>query len=388
MDQRLSPSPVNPGYQAISEPADHQEHRLGDMVESLSILYRTNALFGDGRTLTVYALLWAMVQVSGTLAVIFGLANPLLTVTFLWWPVIDGGRVVLAVLIRAVWLFWSDFPGLKPLLFINNCLGFVMGTVGYVTYMIIVSLEADLISDIAPLLVLASICVSAHFVFTVPAILAIFAPKRTSESNNFLAIQVPAAMASRQRTASYVPPAHGHVLGRRDVGTSPATEDEQLARAIEISQQEEESRRRSAVRAEQDAAYERALHEDSVRMSRTVGGEEEKEEEGGDLKCQEPDSSDDENPRSASPDDSGAVQLRVRLPNGTVHTETLLETQTLSALYKSVRKRMKSQADLKGKKFRLVTTLPREIYDECAESLKSRGISAKLKHFSLLVELV
>lgn len=165
-----------------------------------------------------------------------------------------------------------------------------------------------------------------------------------------------------------------------------ASEEEQLAQVLRMSQQEEEARQRQELRQQQEQELAESVLMDQMReqeaqrereaaevLERSKWEEEQRAKEDLEAKAARL-------PEEPAADDPGRVALMLKLPDGGRLQRRFRATETLGFLYDYVDVQ---KAELAGR-YRLVSTMPRKGYEDRDVTLAQAGIG---NQFVLLVEL-
>eukprot|EP00928_Gymnodinium_smaydae_P021734 TRINITY_DN18513_c0_g1_i1.p1 TRINITY_DN18513_c0_g1~~TRINITY_DN18513_c0_g1_i1.p1 ORF type:complete len:374 (+),score=115.48 TRINITY_DN18513_c0_g1_i1:80-1123(+) len=178
-----------------------------------------------------------------------------------------------------------------------------------------------------------------------------------------------------------------------------ASEDELMAQALRMSQAEEDNRQRQSLREQQEAELAESILMDQVReqeeRARVQEAEDRARAERESAQAAERAKQEEEErlnaavaaKRASLPDEpaageAGRLALMLRLPNGQRLQRAFRSSDTVGNVYDFVDTQ---QEDLARQTYRLVSTMPRQAYEERALSLSEAGIQ---NQFVLMVEVV
>mmetsp|Transcript_29748 Transcript_29748/g.64365 ORF Transcript_29748/g.64365 Transcript_29748/m.64365 type:complete len:304 (-) Transcript_29748:79-990(-) len=184
-------------------------------------------------------------------------------------------------------------------------------------------------------------------------------------------------------------------LAGRDV-----SEEDLLQQALQASQQEADQRQRQSLRQEQEAELQESILMDQMReqqrreeerqqaaaqeASEAARAEEERlkaEEEA--RKAAELEAKKNALPAEPDASEPGRLALMIRMPGGQRLQRAFRKTESVGVIYDYVD--LTAHDSLGGQKYRLVSTLPRKVFEAREETLEAAGIQ---NQFVLMVELI
>merc|ERR1740121_1808352 len=177
-----------------------------------------------------------------------------------------------------------------------------------------------------------------------------------------------------------------------------ASEEELIAQAMRMSQQEEDKRQRQELRDQQEAELQESMLMDQMREHQAreereaaaamAKAEEQSRQEAANRAAQEAQQAraESEAKRARLPEEPPAgdplrVALMLRLPNGTRLQRSFRSSEAVGCLYDFVDLQCE---ELAGQPYRLVSTMPRKAYEDREPTLQDAGIK---NQFVLMVEL-
>lgn len=171
-----------------------------------------------------------------------------------------------------------------------------------------------------------------------------------------------------------------------------ATEEELMAQALRISQQEEESRQRQSLRAQQEAELQESIlmdqmREEHAKANREAEAEAHRVAEQSRLEQEHRVAAELEAkrarlPAEPAPGEPGRLALLLKLPNGQRLQRAFRATEAVSVIYDYVDLQ---SPEVAGQRYRLVSTMPRRAFEDLQPTLQELGIQNQCV---LMVELL
>uniref|UniRef100_A0A7S4V102 UBX domain-containing protein n=1 Tax=Alexandrium monilatum TaxID=311494 RepID=A0A7S4V102_9DINO len=173
-----------------------------------------------------------------------------------------------------------------------------------------------------------------------------------------------------------------------------SNEEDMIQQALRISQMEEESRQRSALKEQQEAELQESLLMDQMREQEEKRRRVEEEE----IRALEASRAEEEErrrkveqeekrarvPPEPAAGEPGRVDLQIRTPEGKRVRRAFRGTDTVGQVYDYIDVEGVLGEAFLGKRYRLVSTMPRREYEDRVQSLQDAGLSGQC---ALLMEL-
>lgn len=172
------------------------------------------------------------------------------------------------------------------------------------------------------------------------------------------------------------------------------SEEELIQQALQASQREEDTRQRQSLREQQEMELQESLLMDRMRAEQRVAEAAQLEavaraEQAHQVAAQKAEREAEralEAKKAALPaepaaDEPGRRALMLRLPGGKRLQRAFRATETVGVIYDFVDV---TEAELAGQSYRLVTTLPRHVFEDRQQTLEAAGIQ---NQFVLMVEV-
>mmetsp|Transcript_13163 Transcript_13163/g.37897 ORF Transcript_13163/g.37897 Transcript_13163/m.37897 type:complete len:338 (+) Transcript_13163:66-1079(+) len=177
-----------------------------------------------------------------------------------------------------------------------------------------------------------------------------------------------------------------------------ASEEELVAQAMKISQQEEDTRQRQALRQQQEEELQESILMDRMReereredrkqaeeaalaMEQSRLDEERRQQEEQTRVAQETEAKRARLPAEPPVGEPGRVAVLMRLPGGQRLQRAFRSSDTVLSLYDFIDI---ESADVAGQRYRLVQTMPRKAFEDRQQSLQEAGVQNQC---ALMVEL-